>query len=603
MLEKPLREGPPPVLPPVGAPPVPPLAQEKQAVFAAAVQAPTAWAAGGPPGVAGRARALWGHLTTGGTTGASVPLQQKLLPVENVRGALLLPAAHRQQEQQQQRQHSRRSPCNTGAWGYCMPASGGPFDLCCEGIPKPGVVLPPLRQRQRQGSRGPCARRRGPSGGPPPQLGTGGGLTASASAVALFPVLKPAAASASPPDGGRLMGSASAVDLSVVGRPLGVSRVPSNLPMPVYTRPPYGVGPHPPGRPQGGALLGVLPSTRRLQHRTASPSGGDRAQWGATTRSNSSSSSGKVFSRTKRSCSPIKERPAIGAPREPPARGAALGASHRNANVLSLESRVSPSAGEGREAPRLRAAPLPAKEHRGAPRPWALGGPQGAYPVQGISPSCAVTPPRELSPIGRPPSEWAEGQGAPSGEGTWARSNTRLAAAANQEALVPGAQLASPSSGMYMHAYSQPPRMGGPMTAVVEINHALLLQQRQQQQGHRQPSPFAFPPASPATAGNGAYLPSPVNACSPVQYRFIPPANGRPPPLSTVSVGRGGPLGSPSPGTSTAGMAWGPCGLISPLCSSNPPIKSPSTSSSNIRSIQRQIQKGEEGCEWMHARP
>ncbi|KAL8275292.1 hypothetical protein Esti_000741 [Eimeria stiedai] len=589
----------------------------------------------GPPlmGKEKARRPLWGNATMGGgppttTKGPSkVQLQQPLL-ADPVRGAVLLPAQNRQQQQQQQRLR-------------CRPCPGGtPLDVCCEGPcaggppqqqgapSRSGIVLPPLKQRQRQSSRGPCTRRRAPSGGPSSLGGVAArNLSNSASAAALLPGLRPAASAAATSSKG-LMGSASAVDLSVVGRHVGSSLTAANRFVPLYE------GPSPPL-----GVYGYTPGTRAL-HPSASPSAVARSQWGATARSNSSSSSsGRVFSRTRRSCSPIKEKVQAVARRGPPGRGplreasVGEGPSHRRrmTDVLSLESKVGPVGTEGKERAMRAPPPLYPKDAWEPPQFQALGGPHGFYPMQWGGPRppayypstmgthhSVARMPKELSPSasstggksGRGPSVVEEEGCLLYNNRMWGPTNTRLVAAAgNQEAMVAAAAaagLVASSSGVYM--YSQPPRTGGPPTALMDLSPHYLMQQ----QRYRRPSPFGHSPASPASAQAAgsfkAHTPSSSNACSnnTLQYRLISPTSGRTPSLSSFAVSQGGSLGGPALGASVGATHCGGCGLLSPMCYSNPPLRSPgssSRSSSNIHSIQRPRRKGEEAGEWMHARP
>ncbi|KAL8450406.1 hypothetical protein Emag_003252 [Eimeria magna] len=620
------------------------MSEEKAPVVAAArgppQGAPPALAAGPSVGapLVGKEKArrpLWSNATMGGVTAkatkgpSSLQLQQPLL-ADPLRGTVLLPASHNRQQQQQQ-QRLRCKPC----------PGGTPLDVCCEGSclggpqqqqgapSRTGIVLPPLKQRQRQSSRGPCTRRRAPSGGPSAHGGAAGrNLSNSASAVALLPALKPAASAAATSSKG-LMGSASAVDLSVVGRHVGSSLTASNCFAPLYEGPPA-----PPL-----SVYGYTSGTRAL-HPSASPSAAARSQWGATARSNSSSSSsGRVFSRTRRSCSPIKERAQTGAcvgplkggaPREASVGGAP---SHRRrmTDVLSLESKVGPVGTEGKEKATRAPPPLYAKDAWEPPQFQGFGGPQGFYPLHwgggsppGYYPSLmgphhsAARMPKELSPSasstggksGRGPPVNGEEGGLMYKNRMWAPTNTRLVAAAgNQDAMAAAAAAAGlvpSSSGMYM--YSQPPRAGGLPPSLMDLSPHYLMQQ----QHYRQPSPFGHSPTSPASAQAAgsfkARTPTSYNACNnnTLQYRLISPTSGRTPSLSSFSVSQGGSLGGPALGASAGAAQCGGCGLLSPMCYSNPPLRSPgssSRSSSNIHSIQRPRRKGDEAGEWMHARP
>ncbi|KAL8443456.1 hypothetical protein Emed_006811 [Eimeria media] len=518
-------------------------------------------------------RPLWSNATMGGVTAKStkgpsnLQMQQPLL-ADPLRGAVLLPAAQNRQQQQQQQQQQRLR---------CKPCPGGtPLDVCCEGscvggppqqqgAPlRAGVVLPPLKQRQRQTSRGPCTRRRAPSGGPSAHGGAAGrNLSNSASAAALLPALKPAAAAAAAAatSSKGLMGSASAVDLSVVGRHVGSSLNASNRFVPLYEGPPA------PPPPLG--VYGYTPGSRAL-HPSASPSAAARSQWGATARSNSSSSSGRVFSRTRRSCSPIKERHQTGAGGGPPGGGAPREASvggapshrRRMTDVLSLESKVGPVGSEGKEKAMRAPPPLYAKDAWEPPQFQAFGGPQGFFPMQwagGPPPAYFPSPmgphhsaarmPKELSPSasstggksGRGPSVGGEEGGLMYNNRMWGGPpNTRLVAAAgNQEAMAAAAAaagLVASSSGVYM--YSQPPRTGGVVPPpLMDLSPHYLMQQ----QHYRQPSPFGHSPTSPASAHAAgsfkAHTPTSFNASSnnTLQYRLISPTSGRTPSLSSFS--------------------------------------------------------------------
>lgn len=534
-----------------------------------------------------KARALWTNSTAPvipfHAQGPPQQLQQQLQqqqqlqrPLgEPVRGAVLLPSTRRRQQQQ-------RVQCN--------PCSGGnPFDSCCEGPPgvlkgppKSGIVLPPLKQRQRQNSRGPCARRRGFSGGASSLVGVpSGGITMSASAASLLPALKTGAAAAA--SSSRLMGSASAVDLSVIGRSLGTPPGPSTRPLLAYRTPSYGVYSHPPGK------TALAPA--RYQQPSVSISADDRGRCGATARS-SSSSGGRVFSRTRRSCSPIKERSPLGAfsSRERTSSGngrpvsGGLLCRHNTADTLSLESRVNVSSAEVPEGTTLRA-----KEHWTHPRPQSSSTMHASLYPQANPPHLATTCLKELPSAARPTAEGGIAfAGEPvQGNGIWQCSNTRRHAPnAQQDALTRVAGLVSPSHGVYVHTYSQPSR-AGPVGTVLQLNHSFVQQQQQQ----RHPSPVAYTPASPAAAAAdyGGCFQAPVNVCSPIQYSFVSPTSRKTPTLSTVSVGRGSPLRRPISGD-IVGAQCG-FGILSPMCYSNPPIKSPGSSnrsSSKMHSIQRQ---------------
>lgn len=575
-------------------------------------------AVGGPKGPAaymgapatsavGKTKTLWGAATKREDRGA--PVLQLPPHAERIRGAVLRPAV----PQLRQQQHS--SPCNAeGGWGSCLPSnSGGPFESCCEKPPRTGVVLPPLKQRQQQSSRGPCSRQRGPSRGRPPLVGPPGGLPVSASAASLLPALKPApaaavaVAAASRASRGGLMGSASAVDLSVVGRPLGPPRGAPTHATSLYTGPNYGHYPIPVGGLQGGPVLGPLPLPRRVQQNAVLPADANRKQWAASSRSKSSSGSGRVFSRTRRSCSPIKERWGEDASSKGPSGGDPP--SELPGAALAIESKVSPTAadarGGGPHGARLR-NPLLVREEwgpGGPQRAMELGGPRGPpCPLLGGPALYAVTPPRELSPAAMPPADWSRGGASlyPDSMGEYPGTSAALGAVVNQDAAL-AARLVSPPSSNFVHSYSQPPRRASPMEAVAHLSQALLQQQQQQQQA------FIMSLKSPATAAatgsNVGILRSPLNAYTPVNCRCITPSSVRPPPLASVAVGRGGALGAPSPGGGrNAGGPWGACGLLSPLCYSNPPHKSPnsSRSSSNIHNIPRQK---EDVGEWSQPRP
>ncbi|KAL8435980.1 hypothetical protein ACSSS7_002025 [Eimeria intestinalis] len=553
-----------------GGAPTFPVSEEKARLLAAARKPPPAalpvLPAGPPVGVPlmGKEKArrpLWSNATIGGgppkTTKGNVQLQQPLL-ADPLRGAVLLPASQsRHQPQQQQRLR-------------CKPCPGGtPLDVCCEGScgggapqqgrapSRTGIVLPPLRQRQRQSSRGPCGRRRVPSGGPSSHGGAAGrNLSNSASAAALLPALKPAASAAATTSKG-LMGSASAVDLSLVGRHVGSSQTAANRFVPLYEGPPL--------PPLG--VYGYTPGTRSL-HPSASPSAPARSQWGASARSNSSSSSGRVFSRTRRSCSPIGERIRSGASGGPPGSGALREASvggapshrRRMTDVLSLESKVGPVGSEGKEKAIRAPPPLYAKDAWEPPQFQPFGGPQGFFslPWGGGPPPAYYPPPmgphhsaaripKELSPSaastggksGKGPSIVGEEGGLPySNNRMWTPTNTRLVAAAgNQEAMAAAAAaagLVASSSGVYM--YSQPPKTGGPPLMGLSPHYLF------QQQRYRQASPIGHSPTSSASAQAAgsfkAHTPSSFNACSPnpLQYRLISPTSGRTPSLSSFSA-------------------------------------------------------------------
>lgn len=543
----------------------------------------------------GKAKSLWGAATKAGYRGAST--LQMPSQGERVRGAVLLPAAP---QGKQQHQKQRSSPCNAeGTWGYCLPPGGGVLlGSCCEKPPKSGVVLPPLRQRQ-QSSRGPCTRQRVPSGGHTVPMGHFGGVHPSASAASLLPALKPAAsAAASAACRGGLVGSASAVDLSVVGRPLGPSRVASTYPVSMYAGPRYDHYTAAVGGLQGGPLLGPLPLPRRLQKQGVVPTAGVRKHWAAPSRSNSNSS-GKVFSRTRRSCSPIKENSVRGTlEEEAPANGSPVAGnpSYFPGAHLCIESKVSPSAADARvrgpHGARLRG---PARQGCGTTGTWGsveVGGFQGVSDpaLRGAS-LYAVTPPRELSPIGMQTMDWGRGITPSYGEGKGALS---MATAANsgavrlEAAAAVAARLISPSSGTFVSSYSQPPRGKNSMEAMTHLNRALLNQKQQQAFLTALTSPAAAT-ASASRCDTGTVR-SPLNACSPVDCRCATPLCGRSLPLSTVPMGLGVPLGDPRPAAGKVGGPWGACSLLSPLCYSNPPAKSPNSgrSSSNIQNIQRQ---------------
>ncbi|OEH80242.1 hypothetical protein cyc_03665 [Cyclospora cayetanensis] len=530
-----------------------PAAPEKSGALLRQAAAAEGAPPGGPPvhvlpplhGVSSKAKALWGS----GSRSSPPSEPQPFPPVERVRGAVLLPAA-----QVQLRQRQRQSLCSGegGGWRYCMPPSGGlgPCEAFCDGGagPKPGVVLPPLRHRQLHTSGGPSSRRRGPpSGGSHPPSGPPVGLlNASASASTLLPALKSASAAPVRPSKGGLAGSVSAVDLSVVGRPLG-----------------------PP--PPAGA-----PAVRRRGARAAP-------------------------TRTRRSSSPIRGK-AFGS-------GMSGQASAEEAvcpaDILAIESKVSSSAADSKETlgplrgASLR-APTPAKDNWRPLRPSAAGSHLGAYPVHcGLPPLYANTPSRNPSPSSGLKSDW--GGLGPYGELRRCDSTTRLvpAAAGYQGPAPTAARFVSPSE-FSLPSNSQPPRSGSPMKAGGQLRHSLRLQL--QQQGF--PLSLISPSVASVSANQGL-MRTPINACSPLQSRYICPTDRRPPPFSAVSTARGCSRGCPSPGVSRIGGPWGPCGLISPLCYSNPPLRSPTSSNrsgSNIHSIQRQRQK-EEGADWVPSRP
>lgn len=596
-----------------------PAAAAQVPVAAGAPMGPPAYMGGPsvPPATVGKTKSLWGAATKREEKGA--PMLQLPPQAERLRGAVLRPAVPQCRQQQQ------CSPCTAeGGWGSCLPPSGaGPFDSCCEKPPRPGVVLPPLKQRQQQTSRGPCGRQRCPSRGRSSLLGPPGGLPVSASAASLLPALKPAptaataaAVAASRASRGGLMGSASAVDLSVVGRHLGP---PLGAPTPtasLYAGPRYGQYPVAVGGLQGGPVLGALPLPRRVQQRAVLPAATTKKQWGASSRSNSSNGSGKVFSRTRRSCSPIKEKwddPSS-------AKGASSGgeaASELPGAALAIESKVSPTAAEstggGPQGARLR-NPVLFWEDWGPPgpqRPTEMGGPRGApCPLLGGPSLYAVTPTRELSPVGMPPVDWSKGGAsmyAAESMGDYAGASAARGAVMNPDAAAVAARLVSPSSAPFAHSYSQPPRRASPMEAVAHLNQALLQQQQQQQafmMSLKSPATItAAAAAASAKGGNISILRSPLNAYSPVDCRCVTPTSMRSPPLASLSAGRGGPLlGAPSPRGGRSGGPWGACGLLSPLCYSNPPLKSPnsSRSSSNIHNIPRQK---EDMGDWAQSRP
>lgn len=543
----------------------------------------------------GKAKSLWGAATKAGYRGAST--LQMPSQGERVRGAVLLPAAP---QEKQKHQKQRSSPCSAeGSWGYCLPPGGGALlGSCCEKPPKSGVVLPPLRQRQ-QSSRGPCTRQRVPSGGHSVSMRHFGGVHPSASAASLLPALKPAAsAAASAACRAGLVGSASAVDLSVVGRPLGPSRVASTYPVSMYAGPRYNHYTAAVGGLQGGPLLGPLPLPRRLQQQGVVPTAGVKKHWAAPSRSNSNSS-GKVFSRTRRSCSPIKENSVRGTLEEEASASGSPAAGNPpyfSGAHLCIESKVSPSAADARmrgpHGARLRG---PARQGCGPTGTWRsveVGGFQGvSNPALRGASLYAVTPPRELSPIGMQTMDWGRGIAPSYGEcnGVFSTASAAKSGAMRLEtAAAVAARLISPSSGTFVSSYSQPPRGKNSMEAMAHLNHALLNQKQQQVFLTALTSPAAAT-ASASRCDTGTVR-SPLNACSPVDCRCATPLCGRSLPLSTVPMGLGVPLGDSRPAAGKVGGPWGACSLLSPLCYSNPPVKSPnsSRSSSNIQNIQRQ---------------